>query len=222
MSLKPITLYSHASGPNPWRVAIILEELGVPYETKLMDFGDLKKEPFISLNPNGRVPAIEDPNTGYKLFESGAIVEYLLEQYDKNNKLQYTSGEEKYLAKSWAFFQISGQGPYFGQKAWFTHFHHEKLPSAVERYANEIKRVTSVIDAHLAKTGKQYLVGDKITYADLSFVPWQQAVPFLLGEEAEKLEKDYPHYVAWNKRLNERESVKKIAADKAKAMGQGQ
>lgn len=64
---KPITLYSHAGGPNPWKVAIILNELEIPYETKIMDFGDLKKEPFESINPNGRVPAIEDPNTGLKL-----------------------------------------------------------------------------------------------------------------------------------------------------------
>ncbi|KAI9663103.1 MAG: glutathione S- transferase, nitrogen catabolite repression regulator [Bathelium mastoideum] len=219
MSLKPITLYSHASGPNPWRVAIILEELGLPYENKFLEFGDMKKEPYTLVNPNGRVPAIEDPNTGFKLFESGAIVEYLVEKYDKNNKLTYTSEPEKYLTKSWAFFQISGQGPYFGQKAWFTHFHPEKIASAIDRYANEIKRVTSVIDSHLSKSGKQWLVGDQITYADLAFVPWQQAVPFLLGEEAGKLEEDYPHYAAWNKRLNERESVKKVTADKMKAMG---
>lgn len=79
--------------------------------------------------------------------------------------------------------------------------------------------MTSVIDGHLAKTGTPYLVGDKVTYADLAFVPWQMAVPWLLGEEHGQLEKDYPHYTAWNQRLMERESVKKIAADKAKASG---
>lgn len=66
---KPIVLYSHASGPNPWKVAILLEELGLPYETRFQEFPDLKKEPYISLNPNGRVPAIEDPNTGITLGE---------------------------------------------------------------------------------------------------------------------------------------------------------
>jgi glutathione S-transferase len=66
---KPITLYSHASGPNPWKVAILLEELGLPYETVYLQFSDLKKEPFESKNPNGRVPAIEDPNTGVTMFE---------------------------------------------------------------------------------------------------------------------------------------------------------
>lgn len=67
--LKPITLYSHAGGPNPWKVAIILEELGLPYEHKFTDFSEVKKEPFISLNPNGRLPVIVDPNESITLWE---------------------------------------------------------------------------------------------------------------------------------------------------------
>lgn len=66
---KPITLYSHASGPNGWKVTIILEELELPYETVWVDFDKIKKQPYISKNPNGRVPAIDDPNTGVTLFE---------------------------------------------------------------------------------------------------------------------------------------------------------
>ena len=107
---------------------MVLEELGLPFETKFLDFGSVKQEPYTSINPNGRVPAIEDPNTGLKLFESGAIIEYLIEQYDKSNKLSYNEIKEKYLTKCWLHFQMSGQGPYFGQKAWFTMFHAEKTP----------------------------------------------------------------------------------------------
>ena len=106
-------------GPNPPKVAIVLEELGMPYETQLMDFPDMKQAPFTSINPNGRVPAIEDPNTGITLWESSAIIDYLLETYDKSNSLQYPSGPEKFLQKSWMALQISGQGPYYGQRAWF-------------------------------------------------------------------------------------------------------
>jgi len=84
-----------------------------------MDFGDLKKEPFESVNPNGRVPAIEDPNTGLHLWESGAIIEYLLDTYDTSNSFSYTSGSEKWDQKCWLHFQTSGQGPYYGQRAWF-------------------------------------------------------------------------------------------------------
>lgn len=58
-----------SQGPNPWKVAVILEELGLPYKTEFREFEELKKEPFLSLNPNGRVPAIEDPNTGLVLAE---------------------------------------------------------------------------------------------------------------------------------------------------------
>lgn len=75
-----------------------------------MDFSQLKKDPFEQINPNGRVPAIEDPKTGYKLWESGAIIDYLLDTYDKENSLSYTSGPEKYEQKCWMEFQMSGQG----------------------------------------------------------------------------------------------------------------
>ncbi|KAJ9636759.1 hypothetical protein H2201_003011 [Coniosporium apollinis] len=219
---KPITLYSHKGGPNPWKVAIILEELGLPYETTFIEFQDMKKEGrFIDINPNGRVPAIEDPNTGVAMFESGAIIEYLVETYDKPNNLTYTSSPEKYLLKSWLHFQMSGQGPYFGQKAWFELYHPEKnLKSAIDRYANEIRRVLGVVDAHLKKQGTEYLVGDKCTYADLAWVPWDMALQFLLGEGAKKLEEELPTYKAWHDRLMARPAVQKIVEDRTKANSQ--
>jgi len=74
-------------------------------------------------------------------------------------------------------YLVSGQGPYYGQAVWFTKYHSEQIPSAQERYYNEIKRVTSVLDGHLKKQPKgadgPWLVGDKFSYADLAFVPWQ-------------------------------------------------
>lgn len=91
----------------------------MPYELQMLDFPEMKQEPYTSVNPNGRVPAIEDPNTGITLWESSAIIDYLLETYDKSNSLQYTSGPEKFLQKSWMALQISGQGPYYGQRVWF-------------------------------------------------------------------------------------------------------
>jgi glutathione S-transferase len=80
-------------------------------------------EPFESLNPNGRVPAITDPNTSLTLWESGAIVEYLLATYDPSQTLSYPSSPNKFLTQSWLHFQTSGQGPYFGQRAWFVFYH---------------------------------------------------------------------------------------------------
>lgn len=77
----------------------------------MMEFPDLKKEPYEKINPNGRVPAIEDPNTGMTVWESGAIIEYLVDTYDKSNKLSYgDKTPEKYQCKSWLHFQMSGQG----------------------------------------------------------------------------------------------------------------
>ncbi|KAL0257752.1 hypothetical protein SLS55_006915 [Diplodia seriata] len=215
-SLKPIVLYSHATGPNPWKVAIILEELKIPYETKFLEFPEMKQDPYESINPNGRVPAIEDPNTGIKLFESGAIIQYLVDTYDKSNALHHASGAEKYLEQAWLHFQMSGQGPYYGQKAWFTYFHPEKnLTSAIDRYANEIKRVVGVIDRHLKKTGNPYLVGDRVSYADLAFVPWHMGLGFLTPDW--DYAKDFPTFAKWNQSLLDRPAVKKIADDKAMA-----
>lgn len=155
------------------------------------------------------VPAIEDPNTGIVLWESGAIIEYLIDQYDTSTELTFTSSPEKYHAKQWLFFQMSGQGPYFGQAAWFTHFHKEKIPSAIERYRNEVKRVTMVLDKALE--GKQYLVGNKISYADLSFVTWCNMIPYLFGDEKlPDFAGEYPNYHAWLERLLARPSVKKV------------
>jgi len=221
---KPIKLYSHAGGPNPWKVAIILEELNVPYHSELLDFSVVKQEPFISVNPNGRVPAIEDPNTGAVVWESGAIIEYLLDTYDHADKLSYTSTKEKYDAKCWLHFQTSGQGPYFGQRVWFSLYHSEKnLTSVLDRYGNEIKRVIGVIDAHLKKTGTEYLVGDKVTYADLSFIPWFWLIlypPFVMGEGfPQEWETQFPHAWAWNQRLAARPSVIAARDARFKAMG---
>lgn len=204
MSLKPITLYSHATGPNPWKVVMVLQELDIPYIDKPVEFPDMKKEPFESVNPNGRVPAIEDPNTGITLWESGAILEYLVETYDKERKISFTQGSQDYfLAKQWLHFQMSGQGPYFGQAVWFTRFHPEKLESAKERYVKEIRRVSGVLDKYLA--GKEYLVGGKFSYVDLAFIPWFFVLPLFEIDAS----KEFPNVDAWLKRQKARPAIAK-------------
>lgn len=105
-------------------------------------------------------------------------------------------------------------GPYWGQAAWFLRFHHEKVPSAVERYQNEMKRVMKVIDSHLAKTGTKYLVGDKCTFADLAWVPWDTGVGRMLGDaEAAKFIDSVPRWKEWHKSMMARASVKKIVTE---------
>ncbi|KAM0540819.1 hypothetical protein ACHAPJ_013489 [Fusarium lateritium] len=210
-AFEPLIIHSNQFGCNPWKVAIILEELEIPYEHHFVAFGDMKKEPFESLNPNGRAPALEDPNTGITLFESCAIVSYIIDHYDKSNKLHYSSFPEKYITRSWEHFQSSGQGPYFGQLVWFRTFHDEKVPSAIERYTKETIRVTGVLDAHLKKQGTGYLVGDRITYADLMFVTWTY-----IFEERYPGDFDFSKfgdYTAWMSKLRERPAVKNVWAE---------
>jgi glutathione S-transferase len=212
--IKPIKVWGNG-GPNPPKVAILLEELGIPKEVVAIPFSDLKKPEFLAINPNGRMPAIQDPNTGLTLWESGAIVEYIIERYDKAQKLSFAPGSnDAYLAKQWLFFQVSGQGPYYGQAVWFTKFHGERIPSAIERYTKEIGRVTSVLEGHLAQekeknsgTDGPWLVGNKMSYADLAFVPWQRLVGTMLeGHKAD----EYPLVKEWIGKMTSRPAVKSV------------
>ncbi|OAX77800.1 hypothetical protein ACJ72_07898 [Emergomyces africanus] len=201
------------------QVVTILHELDVPYVIKSFKFDDVKKPPFINVNPNGRVPAIEDPNNNLTLWESGAIVDYLEEVYDKNKKLTYDTLNERHLLNQWLHFQVSGQGPYFGQAGWFTVLHHEKIPSAIERYQNQVRRVLGVLNTALE--GKQWLVGDKCTYADLSFLPWNNRIDLLLqvppGEDP--LE-PYPNVQSWQHRMEARDSWTKAMVVREKYMNE--
>ncbi|KAF7876346.1 hypothetical protein EAF04_001439 [Stromatinia cepivora] len=205
----PIKIYSHAQGPNSWKISIVCDELNIPYELEFKDNTTVKEPKYLAINPKGRVPAIEDPNTKITLWESGAIIKYLIKTYDKEGKLSISTFPEEQYLDQWLFFQASGQGPYFGQALWFSYFHLEKIPSAKDRYVNEIKRVTKVLDTTL--TGTEYLVG-KLTFADLAFVPWYWTVAALEGSTPgllKGLKEDSPNFAAWLARLEERESVKK-------------
>ena len=213
--IKPIIVHGKG-GPNPPKVGYILNELGLPYEFASTTMADVKKPEFLAINPNGRLPAIHDPNTNITLWESGAIVEYLIEQYDTKHQLSFPRGTpEYYLTKQWLIFQVTGQGPYYGQAVWFTRYHHEELPSARERYVKEINRVSGVLEGHLAQQKEKYgggdgpwLVGNKLSYADLAFVPWQTLASAFYEERGEHKSDDYPLVKEWLAKMSARESVK--------------
>lgn len=222
--MQPLQIW-HAprgNGPNPWKVILVCAELGLPFEIKWISYADIKKAPFTDLNPNGRLPATEDPNTGVTLFESGAIVQYLIAQYDKSNILTYPESqlEEKHLINSWLMFQMSGHGPMLGQLFWFLHRHEEiGVTSAIQRYTNEAKRILRVINDQLVKQRKQlglksdepvWLVGDKCTYADLSFVSWDLLLPAILPESEFDLKLELPEFFKWHSNTIARPAVKKI------------
>ncbi|KAF1963087.1 glutathione S-transferase [Byssothecium circinans] len=216
-SLKPVLVHGEW-GPNPPKVAMVLETLGIPYEFAETTFATIKEPAYLAVNPNGRLPAIYDPNTDTTLWESGAIIEYLVETYDKDGKISFPKGSKEYFhAKQWLFFQVSGQGPYYGQVIWFQKYHPETVPSAIDRYLNEVKRVTGVLESHLKKVKElgaggadgPWLVGGKFSYADLSFVPWQAILTHVAPKE--KIDWDeFPEVQGWLKRLKEQEGIGKV------------
>lgn len=216
LSVEPIILYGHATGPNPWKISMALEELSVPFDLKIVPKNELKQPAYEAINPNGRVPAIRDPNTGTTLWESGAIIEYLMEKYDTDHRLSFPHGTDDYWhAKQWLYFQVSGQGPYFGQAAWFAMFHPERVPSAEERYQKEIRRVTGVLNRAL--DGREWLVGGKYSFADFSFLTWYNSVvPRITGDTLD-MEKEFPNVNSWLERMRTRPAIAKVMKDKASA-----
>lgn len=113
-------------------------------------------------------------------------------------------------------FQMSGQGPYFGQAGWFNVLHAEKLPSAIERYQAEVRRIQGVLDGQLKD--RQWLVGDKMTYADMAFAPWNDRTDALLQCAAADKFQGFPHLQAWHERVTARPSWKKAMETRAVLM----
>ncbi len=169
-----LQLYSLPT-PNGVKVSIMLEEIGLPYEVHLVDFNkdDQKTEEFLSLNPNGKIPAILDPNgPGGKplpLFESGAILQYLAE---KTGKLLPQDAARRWQTIQWLHFQMGGIGPMFGQVGFFHKFagkeYADKRP--LQRYVGESKRLLGVMEARLA--GRWWIMDDDYTIADISMLGW--------------------------------------------------
>ncbi|KAH7121081.1 glutathione transferase 2 [Dendryphion nanum] len=217
-SIQPIKIYGKF-GPNPPKIACLVAELDIPHEIIPTGFDEVKQPAFLAINPNGRMPAIYDPNTDITIWESGAIIEYLIERYDKDHRLSFAPGtHEYYHAKQWLFFQTTGQAPYFGQAYWFKQLHSEKIPSAIERYVKEINRVTGVLDGWLArqKTNGEdgpWLVGNKYSYADLSFLSWYKTILYGKAFEGDLVASDYPHFEKWIKNMETRPKTEKIWID---------
>src|SRR4051812_41559657 len=169
-----LQLYSLPT-PNGVKVSIMLEEIGLPYEVHLVDFGqdDQKTPEFLSLNPNGKIPAILDPDgpggRPLALFESGAILLYLAE---KTGQLLPADPAARYETIQWVMFQMGGIGPMFGQLGFFHKFagreYEDKRPH--ERYRAESERLLGVLETRL--TGRDWLMGGDYTIADVATLGW--------------------------------------------------
>ncbi|KAB5575643.1 glutathione S-transferase [Coniochaeta sp. 2T2.1] len=204
-----IHLYT-SSTPNGIKVSMLLEELGLQYKTTAIDISkNTQKEPwFLEINPNGRIPALTDTFTDGKpinLFESGSIMQYLVDRYDPDHKVSYPRGSREYYeTNNWLHWQMGGLGPMQGQSHHFTRYAPEHIQYGVDRYQNETRRLYRVMDTQLAKT-KAYLVpGDKITIADIACWGWVASHTWA-GVSLD----DFPHLNAWLERLLARPGIEK-------------
>jgi GST-like protein len=169
-----LQLYSFPT-PNGVKVSIALEEIGLPYEPHIIDI--LKNEAvmpeFKSLNPNGKIPAIIDPDgpggAPFGLFESGAILLYLA---DKTGTLIPADAARRYETIQWVFFQMASVGPMFGQVGYFHKFAGREISDKrpLERYRDESKRLLSVLETRL--DGRSWIMGEEYTIADISLLGW--------------------------------------------------
>ncbi|CCM01923.1 uncharacterized protein FIBRA_03996 [Fibroporia radiculosa] len=209
---KQFTLYTTTGGPNGWKVEFVLTELGLSYESIHLQPGQQKEPDYTKYNPNGRIPALVDHrNSDFVVWESDAILAYLVEIYDPTHRISAVTPEDKVHQLQWLFFQSSGQGPYFGQQFHFNRYHPVKLPTAIERYQKEIIRILGVLDSVLSK--QEWLVAGKCTIADISFVPWNiLALDPSLVDLGVNVETEFPAFYGWHQKLVSMESIKKVWA----------
>ncbi|KAH8889161.1 glutathione S-transferase [Thozetella sp. PMI_491] len=204
-----ITLYT-ASTPNGIKVPILLEELGIDYKLYHIQIRENEqKQPwFLEINPNGRIPAITDIGADgerIRVFESGAILEYLVDRYDKDNKVSYPKEAREYWeVKSWLMWQIGGLGPMQGQLEHFRNYAATKIEYSINRYDNETRRLYRTMEARLATSPHGFLVGDRLTIADIACWGW------VANHDSDGVSLDeFPYLEQWLNRLLERPGFEK-------------
>jgi GST-like protein len=198
-----IDLYTWPT-PNGFKVSILLEELGLPYNVIPVDIGKgAQFEPdYLKLNPNNKMPTIVD-NEGpdgrpYAVMESGAILIYLA---DKHGKFLPKGGEARYDVLQWLMWQMGGLGPMLGQAHHFLQYAPEKIDYAVNRYSNEANRLYGVLNKRLQ--GRDYVAGD-YSIADMAIMPWLRYP----DRQAVDIEQ-YPEVKRWRASLEARPAVQK-------------
>ena len=169
-----------SGAPNPTKVALFLEEAGLPYEPIPVDTrkGQQFGSAFLAVNPNGKVPAIVDGDA--TVFDSNAILLYLAEKTGKFLPPSTPAARGELL--SWLMFVATGVGPFSGQAVHFKHHAQEKIAYANTRYQYEAERHYGIANDRLAK--RRYMVGDTYTIVDMDLWGWARMVPYILGEEA--------------------------------------
>ena len=166
--------------PNPTKVALCLEEMGLPYELVPIDTrkGEQHEPVFLAINPNGKVPAIIDGDA--TVFDSNAILLYLAEKTGRF--LAPNTLPERGQMLSWLMFVASGIGPYSGQSVHFRNVAPEPKEYAVNRYMFEAQRHWGIVEQRLA--GRRFMLGDDYTIVDMAVWGWSRLIPNVLGPEA--------------------------------------
>lgn len=194
-----ITLYTWGT-PNGHKISIMLEELGLPYETVPVDItnGAQYAESFLKISPNNKIPAIVDSEGELDMFESGAILIYLAEKY---GRLLPPSGSERYECLQWLMFQMGGFGPMLGQAHHFMRYAPQQIDYAIERYHNEAHRLYGVLDRRLAD--RDYVAGE-YSIADIALYPW------VARHDMHRIElNDFPHVLRWFSVVGARPAVQR-------------
>ncbi|GHB48155.1 thiol:disulfide oxidoreductase [Pseudovibrio japonicus] len=199
---KPIELYYWPT-PNGWKVSIMMEELGVPYDVKLVNIrrGEQFEPDFLKISPNNKMPAIIDPEgpsgDPISIFESGAIMQYLGRKFERFYPVEERARVE---TEEWLMWQIGGFGPMLGQNHHFRHYATEKIEYAMTRYFNETHRLYRVLNKRLAD--RNYVAAGEYTIADISIFTWSQRW------ERQGIDLDeFPDVKAWRERLLARAAV---------------
>lgn len=194
-----IDLYTFTT-PNGRKASIMLEEIELPYNVHKIDITTQQQftPEYIAINPNSKIPAIVDQETGIKVFESGAILIYLAE---KTGKLLPTEQKSRFQVLEWLMFQMGGVGPMFGQLNHFKRFAPEKLPYAIERYEKETLRIYGVLDKQLQSN--EFICGD-YSIADIATYPWVAIYEF----QGLTLD-NYPNLKRWVDMVQQRPAVQR-------------
>ncbi|SIN82776.1 glutathione S-transferase N-terminal domain-containing protein [Vannielia litorea] len=215
--MAPIDLYYWPT-PNGWKVSIALEEMGLPYETHLVNIGagDQFKPEFLAISPNNRMPAIVDHDgpgdQPISVFESAAILMYLAR---KTGRFYGATERERIAVEEWLMWQMGGLGPMAGQAHHFLKYAPSMdppndLPYAKDRYRNEVNRLHGVLNKRLAQN--EYVAGSDYSIADMAIWPWA-----ILWEGQQQDISDKPHFSRWLDLVGSRPAVQKgkaLAADK--------
>jgi len=203
MTEKPVELYYWPT-PNGWKVSILLEELGLPYEVHYINIGagDQFKPDFLKISPNNRMPAIIDPEgpdgDPISVFESGAILQYLAR---KHGRFYGRNERERVAVEEWLMWQMGGFGPMLGQNHHFNVYAPEDVPYARRRYTDETHRLYGVLDSRLE--GREF-VADDYSIADMAIVGWAS------GWERQQMDIDeFPNVKRWLATMKARPAVER-------------